>query len=93
MNEMERAQFINRVAEVLTENPELAGDVAKAVSAGVSRALAKARRHAADMETVACMLASRKSKHSDNLIRNKLKEMRGQTYFNWDWLTEQEREG
>lgn len=87
---MERAQFIHRVADVLTDNPELAGDVANAVSVGVSRALSKARRHAADMETVACMLAGRKSKNSDNLIRNKLKEMRGQTYFNWDWLTEKE---
>lgn len=86
-NEMKRAQFLDYVRLYIEQDPEAAAYVADHAQAGLRAALSKAYERAADMEVALSVLATKRYKGADALVRQKLEKWEGKTALRWDWLT------
>lgn len=86
-NEMERAQFLDYVRRYIEQDPEAAAYVADHAQAGLRAALSKAYERAADMEVALSVLATKRYKGADALVKQKLEKWEGKTALRWDWLT------
>lgn len=86
-NEINREQFLYYVRQYIETDPETAAHVADYVQAGLRAALAKAYERAADMEVALCVIAAKRYRGADDLVKQKLEKWEGKTSLNWDWLT------
>lgn len=86
-NEMERQRFLAYVRNYIEQDPEAAAFVADHAQAGLRAALSKAYERAADMEVALSVLATKRYKGADDLVRQKLEKWEGKTALRWDWLT------
>lgn len=86
-NEMGRAQFLDYVRRYIEQDPEAAAYVADHAQAGLRAALNKAYERAADMEVALSVLATKRYKGADALVKQKLEKWKGKTALRWDWLT------
>ena len=84
---MQREQFLQYVKSYIESDPEAAAHVANYVQAGLRDSLNKAYERAADMEVALSVLASKRYKGADALVRDKLTKWEGKTALCWDWLT------
>jgi len=85
----DRAQFLQGVKSYIEQDPEAAAYVADHVQAGLSAALSEARNRATDMEVALTVLATKRYKGKDEIVRNKLKKWEGKTSLCWKWLTDE----
>ena len=84
---MQREQFLHYVKSYIESDPEAAAFVADYVQQGLRERLNKAYERAADMEVALSVLASKRYKGADALVREKLAKWEGKTALCWDWLT------
>jgi len=89
---MTRDEVLELVKEHAAHDPEIISSVKQmqrpveeAVYQGMLTRMSLAMERAADMETVASAALGRKSKATDELIRQKLEKWRGQCSLRWDW--------
>jgi len=87
---MQREEFLQFVRKYIENDPEVAMHVTVYAQQGVKDALSKANERAADMEVALSVLAVKRYKGSDALVRDKLAKWAGQTALCWDWLTHRE---
>ena len=83
---MKREQFLQYVKSYIESDPEAAAYVAGYVQQGLNSALRKAYERAADMEVALSVLAAKRYKGADALVREKLTKWEGKTALCWDWL-------
>ena len=86
-NEFDRASFLNFVREYVEKDPEAAAHISDYAQAGLRAALNKAYERAADMEVALSVLAAKRYKGADAVVRDKLKKWEGKTALRWDWLS------
>ena len=84
---MQREQFLQYVKSYIESDPEAAAYVADYVQQGLRERLNKAYERAVDMEVALSVLASKRYKGADALVREKLAKWEGKTALCWDWLT------
>lgn len=84
--EMKRAAFLEGVRRYIEEDPEAAAYVADFVQAGLRAKLNEAYERAADMEVALSVLATKRYKGADALVRSKLEKWEGRTALRWDWM-------
>ena len=89
---MNRDAFLAYVKSYIESDPEAAAYVAHHVQAGLRAALSKANERAADMEVALSVLAAKRYKGADALVKDKLSKWNGKTARCWDWLTKREIE-
>lgn len=85
--EMNRASFLTFVRQYVESDPEAAAHIGDAAQAGLRLALNKAYERAADMEVALSVLATKRYKGADAVVRDKLAKWEGKTALRWDWLT------
>ncbi len=90
--ELGRDQFLDYVRRYIEQDPEAAAYVADSVHVGLKKALNKAYERAADMEVALSVLAAKRYKGADALVKQKLEKWKGNTALRWDWLTQQPAE-
>jgi len=86
--EIERTAFLEGVRRYIKKDPEAAAHVADYVQAGLREALDKAHERAADMEVALSVLATKRYKGADILVKQKLEKWKGKTSLEWNWLTQ-----
>lgn len=86
MNDNEK--FLELVRRYVKEHPEVATRIAENVQAGIKAALDESNERAVMMESLVVMLAAKRFKGTDTILKEKLRSMKGKTCFAWDWLTE-----
>jgi hypothetical protein len=84
---MRREEFLYSVQKYIESDPEAAAHVANFVQAGLKKSLDESRERAADMEAALSVLAHKRYKGKDEIIKQKLSKWRGKTSLCWDWLT------
>ncbi len=85
--EIDRGQFFEYVRRYIEKDPEAAAHVADYVQAGLRAKLQQTMERAADMEVALSVLATKRYKGADALVRSKLQKWEGKTSLRWDWLT------
>jgi hypothetical protein len=83
---MRREEFLNGVQRYIETDPEAAAYVADFVQAGLQKSLDEAREMAADMEVALSVLALKRYKGKDDIVKQKLSKWDGKTSLCWDWL-------
>jgi Arc/MetJ-type ribon-helix-helix transcriptional regulator len=83
---MNREQFLATVRAYIETDPEAAAYVSDYVQAGLSAALSQANERAADMEVALSVLAAKRYKGADEIVKGKLRKWHGKTSLKWDWL-------
>lgn len=86
-DEMERAQFFDYVRQYIEKDPDAAAHVAGYAQAGLRAKLQQTMERAADMEVALSVLATKRYKGADALVKQKLEKWEGKTALRWDWLT------
>jgi len=84
---MNRDQFLSLVEKYIARDPEAAAQVADFVQIGIRKALSGANERAADMEIVVAVLAAKRYKGRDDIVKQKLLKHEGKTALDWAWLT------
>lgn len=83
---LRRAAFLNSIRQYVETDPESAAFIADYAQAGLRAALQQSRELATDMEIALSVLATRRYKGADELVRSKIAKWEGKTAMKWDWL-------
>lgn len=86
--EIERADFLEGVRRYIEKDPEAAAHIADYTQAGLRAALDQVNERAADMEVALSVLATKRYKGADALVKQKLEKWEGKTSLAWDWFTQ-----
>jgi len=86
--EIERATFLEGVRRYIEKDPEAAAHIADYAQAGLRSALDQANERAGDMEVALSVLATKRYKGADALVKQKLEKWEGKTSLEWDWFTQ-----